>query len=139
MSHHAPPQQPQRPTVWPAFQARDPRPVIDFLVALGFEETACYPDEAGVVRHAQLDWPEGGGVMLGVHKPDGPFTQQPGTCAVYVVTGDLDALVVRARAAGFDVPPGPHDGNGEGQELTLRDPEGNQWIFGTYTGEPRRG
>ena len=63
-----------RTAVWPALQAHDPDIVIRTLVALGFEETAAYRDEAGVVQHAQLDWPEGGGVMLGVHKPDGPFT-----------------------------------------------------------------
>ena len=75
---------PHRTTVWPALQAHDPDLVIRTLVALGFEETAAYRDEAGVVQHAQLDWPEGGGVMLGCHKPDGPFTQQPGTTAAYV-------------------------------------------------------
>ena len=64
---------PHRTTVWPALQAHDPDLVIRTLVALGFEETAAYRDEAGVVQHAQLDWPEGGGVMLGCHKPEGPF------------------------------------------------------------------
>ncbi len=32
------------PTVWGTFQARDARAMIDFLVALGFEETAVYGD-----------------------------------------------------------------------------------------------
>jgi uncharacterized glyoxalase superfamily protein PhnB len=129
---------PHPPTVWPAFQARDPRVVIDFLVALGFEETACYTDDAGVVQHAQLDWPEGGGVMLGAHKPDGPFTQQPGTSAAYVVTRDVDAVLARARAAGAEVPRGVEERDYGSRELALRDPEGNQWSFGTYPGEPRR-
>jgi len=127
------------PTVWPAFQAHDPRAVIDFLVALGFEETACYADDAGIVQHAQLDWPEGGGVMLGVHKPDGAFTQQPGTTAVYVVTDDVDAVLARARSVGAAVPAGIEERDYGSRELALRDPEGNQWSFGTYRGEPRRG
>jgi uncharacterized glyoxalase superfamily protein PhnB len=125
------------PTVWPAFQAHDPRAVIDFLVALGFEETACYADEAGVVQHAQLDWPEGGGVMLGAHKPDGPFTQQPGSTAAYVVTRDVDAVLARAEVAGLTGLAVEERDYGS-RELALRDPEGNQWSFGTYPGEPRR-
>ena len=128
---------PHPPTVWPAFQAHDPRTVIDVLVALGFEETASYADDHGVVQHAQLDWPEGGGVMLGSYKPAGPFTQQPGTTAVYVVSADVDAVAARARAAGLAVPAVQEPDHG-GREVTLRDPEGNQWTFGSYAGEPRR-
>ncbi|HEX4730243.1 MAG TPA: hypothetical protein VH299_03185 [Solirubrobacterales bacterium] len=56
---------PQAPNVWPAFRARDARALIDFLVeAFGFVETVAY-EEDGVIHHAQLDWPEGGGVILG--------------------------------------------------------------------------
>lgn len=126
------------PTVWPALQAHDARAVITFLVALGFEETACYADDDGVVQHAQLDWPEGGGVMLGTYQPAGPFTQQPGSTAVYVVTADVEAVAARAGAAGVDVPPVQEPDHG-GREVALRDPEGNQWTFGSYPGEPRRG
>ncbi|GAA1436510.1 VOC family protein [Microlunatus lacustris] len=131
-----PPAEPHPPTVWPAFQAHDPRAVITFLVALGFEETACYADEDGVVQHCQLDWPEGGGVMLGAHKPAGPFTQQPGSTAVYVVTADVEGVAARARAADVDLPAVQERDHG-GRELALRDPEGNQWTFGSYPGEPR--
>jgi uncharacterized glyoxalase superfamily protein PhnB len=140
MSEHptAPQPLPPPPTVWPAFQAHDPRAVIDFLVALGFVETACYADESGVVQHAQLDWPEGGGVMLGAHKPDGRFTQQPGTSACYVVTADVDAVLERARGTGAAVPDGVTEQDYGSREVLLRDPEGNQWSFGTYPGEPRR-
>jgi uncharacterized glyoxalase superfamily protein PhnB len=126
-----------RPTVWPAFQADDSDSVIRALVTLGFEETFVHREEAGTVQHAQLDWPEGGGVMLGCHKPDGPFTQQPGTTAAYVVTEDVDAVWRRASAAGLA--PGEIVEQDYGsRELRVRDPEGNQWTFGTYAGEPRR-
>lgn len=129
---------PHPPTVWPALQAHDPRRVIDFLVALGFVETACYADDVGVIQHAQLDWPDGGGVMLGAHKPAGPFSQQPGTSAAYVVTGDVDAVLARARALGVDVPEAAVEQDYGSREVAVRDPEGNQWTFGTYPGEPRR-
>lgn len=127
----------QRPTVWPAFQAYDPDLVIRTLVALGFEETAAYRDESGVVQHAQLDWPEGGGLMLGCHKPDGPFTQQPGTTAAYIVTEDVDAVWQRATDAGL-APDAILEQDYGSREFRLSDPEGNQWSFGTYAGEPRR-
>ncbi len=124
------------PTVWPAFQAHDPDLVIRTLVALGFEETAVHRDDAGVVQHAQLDWPPGGGVMLGVHKPDGPFTQQPGTSAAYVVAPDVDTVWERARDAGLE--PGDIVEQDYGsREFRVTDAEGNQWSFGTYAGEPR--
>ena len=127
-----------RPTVWPAFQAHDPRAVIDTLVALGFEETACYTDDDGVVQHAQLSWPEGGGVMLGAHQTDGPYTQTPGTTSAYIVTSDVDAVLARAKAAGLDVPDTPHERDYGSHEFGVRDLEGNQWSFGSYAGEPRR-
>lgn len=125
------------PTVWPAFQAHDPDLVIRTLVALGFEETAAYRDEAGVVQHAQLDWPDGGGVMLGAHKPQGPFTQQPGTTAAYVVVADVAAVWERARAAGLE-PDDIVEQDYGSRDFLVRDAEGNQWSFGTYAGEPRR-
>ena len=57
------------PTVWPTFQAEDAQAMIDFLVdVVGFRRTAVYTEGDGarsLVSHAQLDWPEGGGVMLG--------------------------------------------------------------------------
>lgn len=46
----------------------------------------------------------------------GPFTQQPGTTAASVVEQDYGS-----------------------REPRVTDPEGNQWSFGTYAGEPRRG
>jgi uncharacterized glyoxalase superfamily protein PhnB len=124
-------------TVWPALQAHDPDAVIRTLVALGFEDTAVHRDEDGVVQHAQLDWPEGGGVMLGCHKPDGPFTQQPGTTAAYVVTTDVDAVWRRATDAGLR-PSEIVERDYGSRELRVTDAEGNQWSFGTYPGEPRR-
>ena len=54
------------PQVWPTLRARDARALIRFLVdVVGFEETAVYGD-GDVVHHAQLSWPLGGGIMLGL-------------------------------------------------------------------------
>ena len=125
------------PTVWANFQSRDARAMIRFLVSLGFEETAVY-DDGDRVAHAQLDWPEGGGVMLGSHKPEGEFTLEPGTAGIYVVTADPHAVYERAVAAGAEITRKPRTTDYDATEFGLRDPDGNEWSFGTYRGEPRR-
>jgi uncharacterized glyoxalase superfamily protein PhnB len=126
------------PTVWPAFRARDARRLIRFLVdAFGFEETAVHGD-GDLVVHAQLSWPQGGGVMLGSVRDDGTWTAAPGTAACYVVTDDPDALHDRAVAAGAEVVQPLHDTDHGSRDFAVRDPEGNLWSFGTYRGEPRK-
>ena len=55
----------------------------------------------------------------------------------YVVTADVDAVRDRALAAGIAAPEVEERDYGS-RELAVRDPEGNQWSFGTYAGEPRR-
>jgi uncharacterized glyoxalase superfamily protein PhnB len=131
MSDNAP-----APTVWGTFQARDARAMIQFLVALGFVETAVYGD-GDRVDHAQLDWPEGGGVF-GSHKPDGEWTVEPGGAAFYVVTADPKAVHDKAVAAGAEILREPNTTDYGSTEFALRDPEGNKWSIGTYAGEPRK-
>jgi uncharacterized glyoxalase superfamily protein PhnB len=133
-----------QPQVWPSLRARDARALIAFLVeAFGFEETVVYGD-GDVVHHAQLSWPEGGGIMLGSVRPAGPGQQSasatdPGAFGAYVVTGQPDALYARARAAGAEITAEPHDTDYGSRDFSARDPEGNRWSFGTYRGEPRKG
>jgi uncharacterized glyoxalase superfamily protein PhnB len=135
---------PPPPTVWPALRARDPRGLIAFLVdALGFENTVVYgdqPDGSGdVVVHAEISWPEGGGIMLGSARdvPDDPWPVQPGSSGCYVVTADPDKVHARAVAAGADIVTALHDTDYGSREFAVRDPEGNRWSFGTYRGAPR--
>jgi uncharacterized glyoxalase superfamily protein PhnB len=128
------------PTVWPSFQANDAPALIDFLVdTVGFLRTAVYED-GGRVAHAQLDWPEGGGIMLGSHDPDAdPATwcQQPGTFGCYVVTDRVDELYARLVDAGVKILREIEDQPYGSREFAIVDPEGNKWSFGTYRGEPR--
>jgi uncharacterized glyoxalase superfamily protein PhnB len=131
------------PQVWPTLRARDARALIRFLVdAFGFEETVVYgdqPDGSGdVVVHAQLTWPEGGGVMLGSHRDDDRWPLQPGSSGCYVVTADPDAVHDRAVAAGAEITDPLHETDYGSRDFAARDPEGNRWSFGTYRGEPRR-
>ncbi|MEU8265797.1 VOC family protein [Sphaerisporangium sp. NPDC049002] len=131
-----------RPQVWPTLRARDARTLIAFLVeAFGFEETVVY-GEGDRVDHAQLDWPLGGGIMLGsVREPgeDDPWSLSPGTFGAYVVTDDPDRLFAHATRAGAEVVHGLRETDYGSREFAVRDPEGNLWSFGTYRGEPRKG
>lgn len=129
---------PPAPTVWHTLRARDARALIDFLVeAFGFVRNVAY-EEGGIIVHAQLDWPEGGGIMLGDDRPGGSeWTRQPGTAGAYVVTADVDALRARAVAAGAEILEGLVDRDYGSRDFIARDPEGNLWSFGTYPGRPR--
>jgi uncharacterized glyoxalase superfamily protein PhnB len=113
--------------------------MIEFLVGLGFEDTVVYADDGdpAVVQHAQLDWPEGGGVMCGSHKSEG-WSREPGTAGFYVVTADPGAVHERAVRAGAEIMREPAETDYGSVEFGLRDPEGNLWSFGTYRGAPRR-
>lgn len=127
------------PQVWPTLRARDARALIRFLVdAFGFEEAAVYAD-GETVHHAELSWPPGGGIMLGsARDPAGDQgSQQPGAFSAYVVTDDPDAVFARASAAGAEVITGPADTDYGSRGFAVRDPEGNQWSFGSYRGAPR--
>jgi uncharacterized glyoxalase superfamily protein PhnB len=130
-----------QPQVWPSLRARDARALIRFLTeAFGFEETVVYGD-GDRVDHAQLSWPEGGGIMLGSVRPgEAPASAtDPGAFGAYVVTDHPDALHERARAAGAEITAEPHDTDYGSRDFAARDPEGNRWSFGTYRGEPPKG
>jgi uncharacterized glyoxalase superfamily protein PhnB len=131
---------PPAPTVWHTLRTRDARALIDFLVeAFGFVENVAY-EEDGVIGHAQLDWPEGGGVMLGDDRPGTTgWRTEPGTAGAYVVTADIDAVHARAVAAGAEILEGPVEREYGSRDFIARDPEGNLWSFGTYSGQPRAG
>ncbi len=123
------------PAVWPTLTAHDAPALITWLQeALGFRLTARHEHD-GVVQHAELLWPLGGGVMLGAARTD-DLVARPGTSSVYVVTDDPDALHARAVAAGAEVVSPPKDTDYGSRDVTFRDPEGGIWSFGTYAGDP---
>jgi uncharacterized glyoxalase superfamily protein PhnB len=125
------------PTVWPTLQAHDAYALIDFLVdTVGFVKTAVYED-GDKVAHAQLDWPEGGGIMLGSYKPDGEWSREPGTFGAYVVTDRVDELYSQVKNAGAKITRELADQDYGNREFAIADPEGNLWSFGPYRGEPR--
>ena len=118
----APPPQTTRPnlgplakTVWPCLVFEDCLGSIDFLVrAFGFVSTATYAleDEPTVVEHAELRWPEGGGIMCGSPgRDDSEFSKQPsGSGSLYVVTDHPDELCrPHPLAAGGELVRNLHD------------------------------
>ncbi|MFF2046021.1 VOC family protein [Kitasatospora sp. NPDC058170] len=129
------------PQVWPSLRARDARALIRFLVdAFGFTEVVAH-GEGEFVAHAELAWPEGGGVMLGSDREDPagaePWPGRPGGFTAYVVTADPDAVHARAVAAGARITSDLQVTDYGSRDFAAADPEGNRWYFGTYRGAPR--
>jgi uncharacterized glyoxalase superfamily protein PhnB len=125
------------PTIWPALAYADAPAAIRFLVeAFGFVETLVVPGEGGrEIAHAELRWPEGGGVMLGSTSDDSESGRlKPGTTSIYVVTDSPDKVFERATLAGAEVVRGLKDEDYGSRGFTVRDPEGTLWSFGTYRG-----
>ncbi len=124
------------PQVWPSLQARNALALIDFYVeTFGFVATAVYAD-GDQVAHAQLTWPEGGGIMMGSHKPGGEWSREPGTFGAYAVTDHVEALWERVREAPGVTVTRPLQTTDYGStEFAVADPEGNLWSFGDYRGE----
>lgn len=125
------------PQVWPSLRARDAKALIRFLVdVVGFSEAVVY-DESDVVHHAQLNWPLGGGVMLGSDRP-GARATKPGEFTAYVVTDRPDELFAQVKAGGAEITDQLHDTDYGSRDFAIKDPEGNRWSFGTYRGEPSK-
>jgi uncharacterized glyoxalase superfamily protein PhnB len=125
------------PTCWPGLSYDDAPAAIDFLVdVLGFERTFVVPGDGDrEVPHAELRWPEGGGVMLGSRSKSTPFADRPAGCgSTYVVTDDVDSVYARAKAAGAKIVRELEDTDYGNHEFSLADAEGNLWSFGTYRG-----
>jgi uncharacterized glyoxalase superfamily protein PhnB len=127
------------PTVWPCINYRDARGAIAFITsAFGFIESLVVAGEHDDdIAHAQLSWPEGGGVMLGsADRDESEFSRMPTSCAsVYVVTADPHSVYAKAQAAGAAVVREMRDEDYGSTGFSVRDPEDNIWSFGTYRGE----
>ena len=109
------------PTIWPALTYADAPAAVHFLVeAFGFVETLVVPGEGGrEIAHAELRWPEGGGVMLGSTCDDSEFGRlKPGTTSIYVVTDTPDKVFERATMAGAEVVRGLKTAKKSGRHLS---------------------
>jgi uncharacterized glyoxalase superfamily protein PhnB len=119
------------PTVFPTLTYDDARAAIEFLVnAFGGERHAVYEGDDGSIRHAELRFGNGI-VMLGSARGDFPATRGAGG-GVYIVVDDPDSLYARAREAGAEIVRELRDEDYGSRGFGAKDPEGNQWYFGTY-------
>lgn len=126
--------------IWPTMNYTDAPKAIQFLEeAFGFTTVLVVPndDDPAVIEHAQMAFPEGGGIMLGTaDRPGNTFSQRPtGAASCYVVTDSPDALFEQATAAGARVVAPLKDEDYGSRGFSVADPEGNLWSFGTYQGE----
>lgn len=126
------------PGVWPSVLYRDAETARRFLTAvLGFTETMTVRGEDGTtIEHAELLWPEGGGVMYGTRGTSHGGSEDGGAGTLYVVTADPDAVYRRAVEAGATITDKPYDTDYGSRNVGIADPEGHVWIFGTYAGAP---
>jgi len=128
------------PGTWPTLSYRDAEAALRYLIdVVGFTESAVHrgdPDRP--ISHAELLWPDGGGIMFG-SEPKGERwsgdTGAPGHSTVYLSTDDVDGVAERVTAAGWTVLRPLNQTDYGSREFAFRDPEGNAWSIGTYRGE----
>lgn len=122
-------------SIWASVVSADAAALRDWLVALGFTVDLLIPGEReGAIHHCQLDWPEGGRVMLS-STDERPTPCRPGTSSLHVVTADPDAVMARARDLNARL---VHEMTDQtdypSRDFTIADPDGNHWTFATFAG-----
>jgi len=125
-------------SVWPCVIYRDAEAARVFLTEVfGFTETLTVRDEKDSTRivHAELKWPEGGGLMYGSGGNHHDYPEPaPGTQWLCVYTADPKAVYERAVAAGAKIVTEPYDTDYGAHNVAIADLDGNIWTFGTYQG-----
>lgn len=120
--------------LWPTLTFNDAEKMTAWLQTLGFTPLQIYRSEGdtGMITHAELLWPAGGGIMCGTHDPDNALDGRPGQAAIYLVTEDVPGALQRASDAGASILRDVVEEDFGGQAATVRDPEGNTWTIGQY-------
>ena len=121
--------------IWTSIVSDDAPALYRWLLAIGFVDDLMIPGEHdGAIHHCQLDWPEGGRVMLS-STGERSTPCQPATNSLHVVTADPDAVMVRALALKATV---VHEMTNQtdypSRDFTVADPDGNHWTFATFAG-----
>jgi uncharacterized glyoxalase superfamily protein PhnB len=122
-------------SIWTNLVSDDAAALRDWLLALGFVEDLLIPGEGpAAIHHGQLDWPEGGRILLS-STGERPTPCRPGTNSLHVVTADPDAVLARARTVGATVVHELADQTDyPSRDFTVADPDGNHWTFATFAG-----
>ena len=125
--------------IWPALSCRDAPAAIRFAVdVLGFTEriVVASPDDASVIEHSELQWPEGGIVQFATaHRPGNIYSEKDGVGSLYIITRDPAAVLARCEADGATIVDPMREveyGGRIDRMFTVADAEGNFWCFGSY-------
>jgi len=122
--------------IYPGLTYDDAPAAIEFLCrAFGFRKRLVVPGPDGTVMHSELT--HGSGViMIGSPRTEegrvGPRGLPALHAAFSVHVDDADAHHDRAKAAGAVIVQELADADFGSRGYTAKDPEGNQWHFGTY-------
>lgn len=125
----------RQPSIWTSIVSDDAMKLRGWLLSLGFaEDLMILGERDGAVHHCQLDWPDGGRVLLS--STDERRTPcRPGTSSLHVVALDPDAVLRRALTIGAAVVhPITDHSDYPSRDFTLEDPDGNHWTFSTFSG-----
>ena len=120
--------------LWHTLTYTDADAGLAWMKAIGFTEKEVHrdPEDPTVIVHAEMLWPNGGGVMFGSHRPNPDWPTRPGYAAAYLVTDEVDRVFQAALDAGAKPLREPRDEPYGGPAATVTDPEGNLWSFGSY-------
>ena len=123
--------------ICPSLSYDDAPAAIEWLCrAFGFEKKLVVPGPGGNVMHSELFY-EGGVIMVSSAKPDkgrvSPRSLAAVNQALCLRVADPDAHFERARAAGATIIEPLRDEEYGSRGYMAKDPEGNEWYFGTYT------
>jgi uncharacterized glyoxalase superfamily protein PhnB len=121
------------PDITPFMRYREAPAALEWLErAFGFEKVAVYEGEGGTIAHAVLRFGTGATQLSSPRGGEVAQVQHPmGIGGLYLVVENPDALYARAKAAGAEIT--REFGTDEiGRGFSARDPEGNNWSFGTY-------
>jgi uncharacterized glyoxalase superfamily protein PhnB len=122
-------------SIWASVVSDDAPRLRGWLLGLGFTEDLMIPGEGdGLIHHCQLDWPEGGRVLLS-STGERPTPCRHGTSSLHVVTADPDTVMARARALEARVVHELVDQTDyPSRDFTVADPDGHHWTFATFAG-----
>lgn len=125
----------RQPGIWASVVSHDAPGLRDWLLALGFTEDLMIRGERNdSIHHCQLDWPDGGRVLLS-STDERPTPCRPGTNSLHVVTTDPDAVMRRALLIHATVvQPIMDQTDYPSRDFTVEDPDGNHWTFATFAG-----
>jgi len=122
----------------PALAVRDVSREINFCIrAFGLEKGMMMPDKTGKIIHGDLKYEGQTIVMFGREGAMDCPSKSPATTKVdcpiglYVYCPDIDALYIRAKAAGATVISEPKDMFWGDRVASFKDPDGYAWTFAT--------